>query len=112
MNIIPYYRINPLPLHILMNTTDIDNEWDDTADEDGDIEETGAAEGPVERLRIVTDRRQEPLRIDKFLMNRIEHATRNKIQQALDAGFIIVNGLIHVLMELPQPFFGRDRVIT
>lgn len=25
---------------------------------------------------------QEPLRIDKFLMNRIENATRNKIQKA------------------------------
>src|SRR5690606_7148591 len=75
-----------------MTTTDIDNDWDDTADEDGDIEETGTPEAPAERLRIVTDKRQEPLRIDKFLMNRIEHATRNKIQQALEEGFITVNG--------------------
>ena len=28
------------------------------------------------------DHGQEPLRIDKFLMNRIENATRNKIQKA------------------------------
>lgn len=77
-----------------MSTADIDNEWDDTADEDGDIDESGTAGAPVERLRIVTDRRQEPLRIDKFLMNRIEHATRNKIQQALEQGFILVNGEI------------------
>ena len=28
------------------------------------------------------DAGQEPLRVDKFLMNRIENATRNKIQQA------------------------------
>ena len=27
------------------------------------------------------DHGQEPLRIDKFLMNRIENATRNKIQK-------------------------------
>ena len=37
------------------------------------------------------DAGQEPLRVDKFLMNRIENATRNKIQQAATAGFIQVN---------------------
>lgn len=37
---------------------------------------------------------QEPLRIDKFLMNRIENATRNKIQKAAKEGFIRVNGEI------------------
>jgi 23S rRNA pseudouridine1911/1915/1917 synthase len=41
---------------------------------------------------IKTDKGQEPYRIDKFLMNRIENATRNKIQQALEAGLITVNG--------------------
>ena len=34
---------------------------------------------------------QEPLRVDKFLMNRIENATRNKIQQAAKSGAIQVN---------------------
>lgn len=34
---------------------------------------------------------QEPLRVDKFLMNFIENATRNKIQQAAKAGNILVN---------------------
>ena len=29
---------------------------------------------------------QEPLRVDKFLMNFIENATRNKIQQAAKDG--------------------------
>lgn len=37
------------------------------------------------------DAGQEPLRVDKFLMNRIENATRNKIQQAATAGYIQVN---------------------
>ena len=37
------------------------------------------------------DRGQEPLRVDKFLMNRIENTTRNKIQQAVKSGAIIVN---------------------
>lgn len=35
---------------------------------------------------------QEPLRVDKFLMNFIENATRNKIQQAAKNGNIWVNG--------------------
>lgn len=45
-----------------------------------------------ERLVIRTDKGQEPLRIDKFLMNRIEGATRNKLQQAINSGMILVNG--------------------
>lgn len=45
-----------------------------------------------ERKVIKTGKGQEPLRIDKFLMNCIEGATRNKIQQALEAGMITVNG--------------------
>ena len=34
---------------------------------------------------------QEPLRVDKYLMNFIENATRNKIQQAIKAGNVLVN---------------------
>ncbi|MBS1759946.1 MAG: RluA family pseudouridine synthase [Bacteroidetes bacterium] len=45
-----------------------------------------------ERFSITIDKGQEPLRIDKFLTNRIEGATRNKIQQALNAGMVLVNG--------------------
>jgi len=67
---------------------DIEDVWDD---EDPDVEVVESGDEPVERLRIVTDKRQEPLRIDKFLMNRLEGATRNKIQQAIDEGFILVN---------------------
>lgn len=37
---------------------------------------------------------QEPLRVDKFLMNFIENATRNKIQQAAKDGHILVNDLV------------------
>ncbi len=37
---------------------------------------------------------QEPLRVDKFLMNFIENATRNKIQQAIKAGNVLVNDRI------------------
>ena len=38
------------------------------------------------------DKGQAPLRIDKYLMNRVENATRNKIQAAAKNGSIVVNG--------------------
>ena len=44
-----------------------------------------------ERFNIIIDKGQEPLRIDKFLVNRIEGATRNKVQKAIDAGMVLVN---------------------
>jgi len=44
------------------------------------------------RLAITVDKGQEPLRIDKFVMARMEGATRNRIQQALHAGLITVDG--------------------
>lgn len=44
-----------------------------------------------ERETIICAKGQVPLRIDKFLMNRIEGATRNKIQQAIEAERVLVN---------------------
>ncbi|MBI3138526.1 MAG: RluA family pseudouridine synthase [Sphingobacteriales bacterium] len=46
-----------------------------------------------ERFTITIDKGQEPLRIDKFLANRIEGATRNKLQQAMNHGMVLVNGV-------------------
>ena len=45
-----------------------------------------------EHHRVVADKGQELLRVDKFLMNRIENASRTKIQNAAEAGSIHVNG--------------------
>lgn len=45
-----------------------------------------------ERFSIIIDKGQEPLRIDKFLMSRIEGATRNKLQQAIKLGMVLTNG--------------------
>ena len=45
-----------------------------------------------ERFSITIDKGQEPQRIDKFLANRIEGATRNKLQQAINLGLVLVNG--------------------
>jgi 23S rRNA pseudouridine1911/1915/1917 synthase len=44
-----------------------------------------------EHHRLVMSKGQQLLRIDKFLMTRIENATRTKIQQAAEAGNILVN---------------------
>jgi 23S rRNA pseudouridine1911/1915/1917 synthase len=44
-----------------------------------------------QRFVFTADKGQEPFRIDKFLMNRIEGATRNKLQQAINTGLILVN---------------------
>ncbi|VTQ00128.1 Ribosomal large subunit pseudouridine synthase D [Sphingobacterium daejeonense] len=44
-----------------------------------------------EHLRIVADKGQALLRIDKFLMNRVENTSRNRIQNAIDAGTVKVN---------------------
>ncbi len=44
-----------------------------------------------EHFKFTASEGQEPLRVDKFLMNFIENATRNKIQQAVKAGNVLVN---------------------
>ena len=47
-----------------------------------------------EHYKFVADKGQEPLRVDKYLMNFIENATRNKIQNAAKAGNILVNNQV------------------
>ena len=44
-----------------------------------------------EHFKFIASEGQEPLRVDKFLMNFIENATRNKIQLAIKAGNVLVN---------------------
>src|SRR5690554_7369425 len=69
-----------------------------------------------EHYRFEAGKGQSPLRVDKFLMNLIENATRNKIQKAAENGNIFVNDVpvkanykvkandvVRVLMEQP-PF--------
>jgi 23S rRNA pseudouridine1911/1915/1917 synthase len=44
-----------------------------------------------EHYKFIADKKQKPLRIDKFLVNRLENTSRNKIQSAAEAGNILVN---------------------
>lgn len=55
-------------------------------------EEQESSDELYERFQFNADKGQEPYRIDKFLMNRIEGATRNKLQRAINAGLVLVNG--------------------
>lgn len=45
-----------------------------------------------EHYSFLAEKGQNPLRVDKFLMNFVENATRNKIQQAAKNGNVFVNG--------------------
>lgn len=67
-----------------------------------------------EHYRIVADRGQSLMRIDKFLAGKIEGITRSRIQNAIEAGLILVNGkptkanykvkpLDTVVLYLPKP---------
>ena len=47
-----------------------------------------------EHFSFIVDKGQAPLRIDKYLMNFVENATRNKIQAAAKNGSIKVNGIV------------------
>ena len=48
-------------------------------------------ENLYEHFNFEADAGQKPLRVDKFLINRIENLSRNKIQMAAKSGFIFVN---------------------
>lgn len=72
-----------------------------------------------EHFRIHVDKGQSPLRIDKFLFNRIEAVSRSKIQHAADERMILVNGvavksnykvkpLDVITVMLPEPKMEHD----
>lgn len=60
-------------------------------EQENELENGDGAEEMYERSRYVVSKGQEPLRVDKFLMSKIEGATRNKIQRAIESGFVLVN---------------------
>lgn len=66
-----------------------DPELDDLPDDDASVENNGEL---YEHFRFVADKGQQLLRVDKFLVSRLEKSSRNRIQQAADAGCVLVNG--------------------
>lgn len=61
---------------------------EDLFDEQDELDEGSL----FEHYKLTADPGQSQLRIDKFLVNRIDNASRNRIQAAADAGSILVNG--------------------
>lgn len=62
-----------------------------TPDEIEDIEDLDEGQELYEHFRFVVDKGQEPLRIDKYMQEKMQHSSRNRIQKAADAGFVHVN---------------------
>ncbi|MBW2961721.1 RluA family pseudouridine synthase [Mesonia aestuariivivens] len=61
--------------------------------EEGQIEENSGSDDLYEHYSFTASKGQEPLRVDKFLMNFVENATRNKVQQSAKNGNVFVNGI-------------------
>ncbi|MFZ9209098.1 MAG: RluA family pseudouridine synthase [Sediminibacterium sp.] len=59
---------------------------------DIDLFNEEGAETLYERKTFVIDKGQEPFRIDKWVQTHMEGATRSKVQQSIEAGFLTVNG--------------------
>ena len=72
----------PLPDPI---AEEISQEDEDNPDEEND-------QGLFEHYHVTADRGQSLLRVDKFLTAHIMGASRNRIQQAIDAGYVYVGG--------------------
>ena len=71
--------------------------------EDADVLEAGEQD-LYEHLRIVVDKGQSLLRLDKFLMIRIENASRNRIQNSIEAGNVLVNDKLAKASYKVKPF--------
>jgi len=82
--------------------------------EETESQETGEQEELYEHHRLIVEKGKTALRIDKYLMSRLENTTRNKIQQACEADCVLVNGkpvrssykvkpLDEIVIVLPEP---------
>ena len=61
--------------------------------EDELTEDTSEGDGTLyEHFRVVADRGQQLMRIDKFLLDHLPDTSRNRLQQASRSGFLHVNG--------------------
>lgn len=59
---------------------------------DPDVVDTEDEGGLYEHFCFVADKGQQLLRVDKFLTERLAGSSRNRVQQAAEAGCILVNG--------------------
>ena len=66
------------------------DELDDTLDDVEPIVDNPAE--LYEHFRVVVDKGQSQVRVDKYLFERLVNSSRNRIQKAADAGLIMANG--------------------
>jgi 23S rRNA pseudouridine1911/1915/1917 synthase len=89
-----------------MNQTSGDLPIPDSVDQDG--------EELFEHYQLFADPRQQPLRVDKFVLNLVSNMSRTRLQAAAKSGFVRVNGTSvksnhkvkagdKVTIELPNP---------
>ena len=79
---------------------------------DCEISASGGEGELYEHFRFIVDKGQQLLRVDKYLVTKLEKSSRNRIQQAADAGCILVNGksnyrvkpldVIQIVMDRPR----------
>lgn len=73
-----------------VESPEMDDSTEDSVQEPTYVTEDGRE--LYEHFRFEADKGQQQLRVDKFLVDRMTKTSRNRIQQAADAGCIIVNG--------------------
>lgn len=69
-----------------MTDRDLPTESEPVDEEDEEVDQL------YEHYAITADQGQEPLRVDRFLVNMMPKISRNRIQRAASSGFIFVNG--------------------
>ncbi len=85
------------------------------------MDQTDYIDDLYEHQRIVADPNQGLIRIDKFLMDRLPNATRNKLQSGIKDGFVKVNGKVvkpnykvhpddEIIIALPEPPRAKEVV--
>ena len=74
-----------------LDAEDLDAESPDTENPDTVEEEDGAL---FEHFRFVVDKGQSLMRADKYLSSHMESTSRNRIQLAIDAGYVMANGKV------------------
>lgn len=70
----------------------LDDMWEDDAADERAAPRPRAEEKVPHHRTITVTRGQEPARIDLFLTHAVLRATRNKVQEAIAAGAVLVNG--------------------
>lgn len=75
----------------MIDNDDLDDQADDIL-ADGDSEGQAGAGQTYEHHHLTVDSGQNLIRIDKFVVDHVAHASRTKVQAAAEAGNILVNG--------------------